>query len=51
LLVTALQAMHAQGYGYAVIGQVGAPDFFSKTVGAIEIPGSQPGIYPPQLDN
>ena len=47
LLVTALHAMHAQGYGYAIIGQAGATDFFSKTVGAIEILGSQPGIYPP----
>lgn len=45
LLVTALCAMHAQGYAYAIIGHVGVPSFFSKAVGAIEIPGSTPGIY------
>lgn len=49
LLVTALCAMRAQGYAYAIIGQAGAPYFFSKTVGAIEIPGSTPGIYQQRL--
>ena len=50
LLVTALRAMQAEGYGYAIIGQVGAAAFFSRAVGAIEIPGSTPGIYPPRLE-
>ena len=50
LLVTALSAMRAEGYGYAIIGQVGAPAFFSKAVGAVEIPGSTPGIYPHRLE-
>lgn len=45
LLVTSLRTMRAAGYGYAIIGQVGAPAFFSKAVGATEIPGSTPGIY------
>ena len=49
LLVTALRAMRAQGYAYAIIGQVGIPSFFSKAVGAIEIPGSTPGIYQQSL--
>lgn len=50
LLVTSLRTMRAEGYGYAIIGQVGVPAFFSKTVGAIEIPGSTPGIYPHRLE-
>jgi GNAT superfamily N-acetyltransferase len=45
LLITALQAMRDQGYAYAIIGQAGSPDFFTKTVGAIEIPESELGIY------
>jgi len=47
LLLSALESMRKQGYAYAVIGHVGASEFFEKTVGAIEIPGSTPGIYPP----
>jgi hypothetical protein len=50
LLITSLRTMRAQGYEYAIIGRVGLPAFFSKTVGAIEIPGSTPGIYPQRLD-
>jgi GNAT superfamily N-acetyltransferase len=49
LLITTLRAMRAEGYGYAIIGQVGAPAFFSSAVGAVEIPGSMPGIYPQRL--
>ena len=49
LLLTALQAMRNQGYGYAIIGQVGSPGFFSTTVAAIEIPQSDSGVYPPRL--
>jgi GNAT superfamily N-acetyltransferase len=50
LLITTLQAMRAEGYGYAIIGQVGAPAFFSSAVGAVEIPGSASGIYPQHLE-
>ncbi|MGD8589727.1 MAG: GNAT family N-acetyltransferase [Chromatiales bacterium] len=49
LLLRSLQAMRAEGYAYAVVGQVGEPDFFRKTVGAIEIPDSEPGCYPSKL--
>jgi hypothetical protein len=49
LLITALEALRAKGYAYAVIGQAGEPEFFRKTAGAIEIPDSQPGCYPPGL--
>ncbi len=45
LLVACLHAMAAQGYGYAIIGWVGPAEFYAKTVGAIEIEGSTPGIY------
>jgi hypothetical protein len=49
LLITGLEDMYAQGYAYAIIGQVGAPGFFQKNLGAQEIPGSSPGIYPKAL--
>ncbi len=45
VLVRALEAMRDEGYAYAVIGGVGPREFYEKTVGAIEIPGSDPGIY------
>ena len=45
VLVTALEQMRAFGYAYAVIGGVGPAEFYSKCVGAIPIPGSDPGIY------
>ena len=34
-----------QGYGYAIIGGAGPIGFYEKSVGAIAIPGSSPGIY------
>lgn len=45
LLVATLHAMHAQGYGYAIIGGVGPVEFYQKTVGAVLIPDSTPGVY------
>jgi len=45
LLLAALHAMHAAGYGYAIIGAVGPPEFYAKAVGATMIEGSAPGIY------
>lgn len=45
LLLACLHAMRAAGYGYAIIGWVGPKAFYEKTVGAIEIPDSTPGIY------
>lgn len=45
LLLSCLHAMRAEGYGYAVIGWAGAPEFFAKCCRAAEIPGSEPGIY------
>ncbi|MDA7868065.1 GNAT family N-acetyltransferase, partial [Akkermansiaceae bacterium] len=45
LLLKALEAQREAGYAYAFIGGVGPREFYAKTVGAIEIPGSDPGIY------
>lgn len=46
LLLACLHAMRHEGYGYAIIGSGGGvEDFYRKTVGAIPIEGSHPGIY------
>ena len=45
LLLACLHDMRTMGYGYAIAGYVGAPEFFRKVAGAIEIPDSTPGIY------
>lgn len=45
LLLACLHDMRAMGYGYAVAGAVGAPDFFRRVAGAIDIPDSTPGLY------
>ena len=45
LLLRTLEAMREAGYGYAIVGWAGPVDFFKKTVGAIVIEGSEPGVY------
>jgi GNAT superfamily N-acetyltransferase len=45
LLHAGLHHMRTLGYGYAVAGAVGAPGFFRRVAGAVEIEGSTPGIY------
>jgi ribosomal protein S18 acetylase RimI-like enzyme len=45
LLLACLHDMRTMGYGYAIAGWVGEPEFFRKVAGAIEIPDSTPGIY------
>ena len=45
LLVAALHGLREQGYAYGIIGAAGPADFYVKTVGAIPIPDSTPGIY------
>ena len=45
LLIATLQAMRAAGYGYAIIGDPGPVAFYKKRLDAIDIPGSDPGIY------
>lgn len=48
LALAALWQMRADGYAYAVVGDVGRPEFFKKTAGAVEIAASTPGPYPPK---
>jgi hypothetical protein len=45
LLFACLHDMRAQGFAYAIIGGVGPAEFYAKTVGAVAIEGSAPGIY------
>ena len=49
LLQACLHDMRAAGYGYAVAGGVGEPEFFRRVAGAIDIPDSTPGVYAGQL--
>jgi len=45
LLLSALHAMAASGYAYAIIGGAGATALYEKVAGAVPIAGSVPGIY------
>ena len=49
LLRACLTDMRSFGYGYAVAGCVGAPEFFARVAGAIEIADSSPGLYAGRL--
>jgi hypothetical protein len=45
LLLASLQGLKESGYAYAIIGAAGPVDFYVKSVAAIVIPDSTPGIY------
>lgn len=45
LLFKALESLRDIGYAYGIIGGVGPREFYEKACGAIEIPGSDPGVY------
>jgi predicted N-acetyltransferase YhbS len=45
LLLAALWGLREMGYVYAIVGAAGPVHFYQKTVGAIVIPESEPGIY------
>lgn len=45
LLLASLWGLREMGYVYAIIGHAGPIEFYEKTVGAIVIPDSDPGIY------
>jgi predicted N-acetyltransferase YhbS len=45
LLIASLYGLRELGYVYGIIGAAGPTDFYRAAVGAIEIPGSEPGIY------
>jgi len=44
-LIASLWGLRELGYVYAIIGRAGPVEFYEKTVGAIVIPDSDPGIY------
>ena len=45
LLLVCMKAMYDEGYAYAIIGGVGPVEFYAKSVGAVLIEGSTPGIF------
>ena len=45
LLLACLHGMWEEGYGYGIIGSAGPIDFYKKTVGAVVIEDSSPGVY------
>ncbi len=49
LLLASLGSLREMGYVYAIIGNAGPVRFYQKTVGAIIIPDSEPGIYTDSL--
>lgn len=51
LLHKCLCSMWESGYAYAIIGGVeDVAGFYKKTVGAVEIPGSNPGVYKQMIE-
>ena len=49
LMTACLLDMKLKGYGYAIVGAVEDTEYYKKTVGALEIPDSSPGIYNTRL--
>ena len=45
LLLSCLWGLREMGYVYGIIGRAGPIEFYEKTVGAVIIPDSEPGIY------
>jgi len=45
LLIASLWGLRELGYVYGIIGGAGPIEFYQAAVGAIVIPGSEPGIY------
>lgn len=45
LLIACLWGLREMGYAYGIIGGAGPTEFYAKSVGAVPIEGSQPGIY------
>lgn len=45
LLLSSLWGLREMGYVYGIIGRAGPVEFYERTVGAIVIPDSDPGIY------
>lgn len=45
LLLATLHEMRREGYGYGIIGLTGSPEYYEKTVKAVAIEGSKPGMF------
>lgn len=45
LLIESLWGLHDLGYAYAIIGAAGPVEFYQKSVNAVVIAGSVPGVY------
>ena len=45
LLLACLWGLRELGYVYGMIGRAGPIEFYQKTIGAVVIPDSDPGIY------
>jgi hypothetical protein len=45
LLLACLHGLAEMGYAYGIIGGAGPTEFYARAVGAVEIPGSAPGVY------
>lgn len=45
LLLACLWGLRELGYVYGIIGRAGPIEFYQKTIGAVVIPDSDPGIY------
>ncbi len=45
LLLSCMLDMKLKGYAYSVVGNTEDLHFYSKNIGATEIPGSSPGLY------
>lgn len=51
LMVRVMHAMWDAGYAYAAIGSAGPTAFYEKTLGAIAIPDSTPGLYHDRINH
>ena len=45
LLLACLHGLAEMGYAYGIIGGAGPTEFYARSVGAVEIPNSVPGVY------
>ena len=51
LMLACMHEMRSNGYGYAIIGGIGPREYYEKTVGAVVIEDSTPGVYVDRLSS
>lgn len=49
LLLASMHGLKEMGYAYGIIGGAGPTEFYAKSVGAVAIPDSSPGVYGQRL--